>query len=183
MPLLQIAPAESWGDAVRGSISEALALLLEGIPRVLAFALIALAGWLTLNLVAKLVDRLLETVQFDAFADRAGVSGFVYRTGIDADASTFVAELARWFIRLIALVAAFDALGIPAVSEVLREFLRWLPELLVAIVVLVLTGLAATAVAELVRGATAQGGLDNPELLARVGSTAVWLFGVVIAVN
>src|SRR3712207_8618313 len=50
------------------------------------------------------------------------------------------------FRSLIVLVVAFDALGLPAVSQVLQQLLLWLPNLVVALVILVLAGLAANAV-------------------------------------
>jgi hypothetical protein len=86
-------------------------------------------------------------------------------------------------VRLIVLVTAFDALGLPAVSLVLQQILLWLPNLVVALVVLVIAGLAANALAGLVRGATAESGLGNPELLATIAKVAVWAFAIVIAVN
>jgi hypothetical protein len=59
----------------------------------------------------------------------------------------------------------------------------WLPNLVVALVVLVLAGLAANALAGLVRGATAESGLGNPDLLASIARIAVWAFAIVVAVN
>jgi len=53
--------------------------------------------------------------------------------GIKDDASGFLADIAKWFVRLIVLVTAFDALGLPAVSQVLQQFLLWLPNLVVAL--------------------------------------------------
>jgi hypothetical protein len=55
-------------------------------------------------------------------------------------------ETAKWFIRLLALIVAFDALGLPAVSQVLHQPLLWIPNLVVALVVLVVAGLVAMAV-------------------------------------
>jgi hypothetical protein len=81
------------------------------------------------------------------------------------------------------LVVAFDALGLPAVSQVLQQFLLWIPNLVVAVVILVIAGLAANALGDLVRGATAQAGFSNPDLLATITRVAVWAFGIVIAVN
>lgn len=81
------------------------------------------------------------------------------------------------------LVVAFDALGLPGVSEVLRDLLLWLPNLAVALVVLVIGGIAANAVSKLVRGATAEADLDNPDFLAKLASAAVWAFTVVVAVS
>ena len=102
---------------------------------------------------------------------------------IPQDSAGFIANLAKWFIRLTVLVSAFDALGLPAVSQVLEQLLMWLPNLVVALVVLVLAGLAANALAGLVRGATAESGLGNPDLLANIARIAVWAFAIVVAVN
>ena len=90
---------------------------------------------------------------------------------------------AKWFIRLITLVVAFDALGLPAVSDVLRQLLLWIPNVVVGILVLVIGGLAANALSNLVRGATAHAGLGNPNLLANIAKIAVWGFAIVVAVN
>ncbi len=183
MYLLQTAAATSWGDAIRTAVSDALALLLGGIPRVIAFLLILLIGWIIAGIIGKVVDSILEAVKFDNMADRAGISSFVKKTGANADASSFVALIVKWFIRLIALVAAFDALGLPAISRIFEEFLLWIPNLLVAIVILVLAGLAANAVSGLVRASTDQADLGSPDLLASIAKVAVWSFGIIIAVN
>jgi len=74
-------------------------------------------------------------------------------------------------------------LGLPAVSDVLRQLLMWIPNLVVGIVVLVIGGLAANALSNLVRGATAQADLGNPDLLAKIAKVMVWAFAIIIAVN
>ena len=116
-------------------------------------------------------------------ARRSGFSGFVEKMGFKRDASSFLADIVKWFVRLIVLITAFDALGLPAISQVLQELLLWLPNLVVALVILVIAGLAANALAGLVRGATAEAGLGNPDLLATIARVAVWAFAIVIAVN
>ena len=72
------------------------------------------------------------------------------------------------------MVVAFDALGLPAVSGVLQQFLLWLPNLLVGLVVLVIGELLAGALAKLVRGATAEAGFSNPDTLVTVARAVVW---------
>jgi hypothetical protein len=66
---------------------------------------------------------------------------------------------------------------------VLEQLLLWLPNLVVALVVLVIGGLAANALAGLVRGATAGSGLGDPQLFATIARIAVWAFAIVVAVN
>jgi hypothetical protein len=78
---------------------------------------------------------------------------------------------------------AFDALGLPAVSEVLRQLLLWLPNVVVALVVLVVGGLAARALSNVVRGAASEAGLSNSDFLAKAAAVVVWAFALVVAVN
>jgi hypothetical protein len=164
-------------------MTQALAPILAAIPKLIAFILIAIAGWIIASLVARAVEGLLRSVRFNDMAQRSGFGGFVANTGVTTDAAGFVALIAKWFIRLIALVVAFDALGLPAVSDVLRLLLLWLPNVVVAVAVLIIGGLAANALAGLVRGATAKADLGNPDLLANIARVAVWAFAIVVAVN
>jgi small-conductance mechanosensitive channel len=176
-------PVTDWATAVMTSLAAALALLLEAIPKILGFLVILIIGWFIASLLAKAVSALLRAVRFNDLAQRAGLSDFVRQMGLGTDAAGFVALIAKWFVRLIVLVSAFDALGLPAVSGVLQQLLLWLPNLVVAILALVIGGLAANALGRLVRGATAEAGLGNPDLLANVARVAVWAFAIVVAVN
>ena len=177
------APVTDWGTALITSAAAALALLLGAVPKVIGFAVILIIGWIIASALATAVAAILRTVKFNDLAQRAGISGFVQKMGVRTDAAGFLATLVKWFVRLIVLVTAFDALGLPAVSQVLQQILLWLPNLVVALVVLVIAGLAATALSNLVRGATAESGLGNPDLLATIARVAVWAFAIVIAVN
>ena len=176
-------PIRDWGDAIFTSITQALALFLAAVPKVIGFIIILAIGWLIASVVARAAAALLRSLRFNDMAQRSGFAGFVMNTGVQTDSVGFVALITKWFIRLIALVVAFDALGLPAVSDVLRQLLIWLPNLAVALVVLVIGGLAANALAGLVRGATAKADLGNPDLLATVARVAVWAFAIVVAVN
>ena len=176
-------PIRDTGEAVLTSLAAALAVFLSAIPKVIGFLVILIIGWIIASLLASAVTALLRGVRFNDLAQRSGLSGFIQQMGVRTDASGMVANIAKWFVRLIVLVVAFDALGLPAVSEVLQQLLLWLPNLVVAMVILVIAGLAANALANLVRGATAQAGLGSPDLLANIARGAVWGFAIIVAVD
>ncbi len=176
-------PITDWGTALVSSVAAALAMLLAAVPRILGFVVILVIGWLIASAVAGIAGAVLRNVHFNDLARRSGFAGFVESTGVRTDSAGLLALIAKWFIRLITLVVAFDALGLPAVSMVLQDFLVWLPNLVVALVVLVIGGLAANALAGVVRGATAEADLGRPDFLASVAKVAVWAFAIVIAVN
>jgi hypothetical protein len=170
----------SWGASLMASISAAFTLLFAAIPRVLGFLVILAIGWLLASLIEKAIVAVLRAVHFDGFVERAGLAGVV--RSVRREPSWILGAIAKWFVRLIALVVAFDALGVPAVSQVLHQVLMWLPNLAVALLVLVVGGIAANAVGDLVRGASARGKLDQPEVLGMVARWAVWAFAIMVAV-
>lgn len=172
-----------WGSALMTSLAAAMTMIFSALPKILGFAIIVIVGWLVAGLVQKGVAALLRTVKFNELAQRSGFAGFVRNMGSETDSAEMIGAVVKWFIRLIALVVAFDALGLPAVSDVLRQLLLWLPNVVVALAVLVIAGLAANALSSVVRGAATEGGLDNPDFLARLASGMVWAFGIVVAVS
>ena len=173
----------NWGEAIMASLSTTFALLFSAIPRILGFVVILIIGWIIASVIEKALASLLRAVRFDGLSERAGLAGFLQKTGSKQDASGIIASIAKWFVRLITLMVAFDALGLPAVSEVLRQLLMWLPNLVVALVALVIGGIAANALSDLVRSAAVKGELQNPAFLAAVARNAVWVFAIVVAIN
>jgi hypothetical protein len=178
-----VPPAESFGEALRSSLAGALNIVLAAVPRILGFLVILVVGWILSSLLARGVAALLRAVRFEDLARRSGFAGFVQKMGVRTDSSGVIASVAKWFVRLITLVVAFDMLGLPAVSGVLQQLLLWLPNLVVGLVVLVIGGLAADAVSRLVRGTTAEAGFTNPDVLATVARVTVWSFAVVVALT
>ncbi|MDB5858540.1 MAG: small-conductance mechanosensitive ion channel-like protein [Ramlibacter sp.] len=172
-----------WSDAMFTSLAAAMALLFSAIPKIIGFALIILAGWFIASLIEKGLAAVLRGIRFNELAQRAGLADFVQRMGVATDPAGMIGLVVKWFVRLIALVVAFDALGLPAVSEVLRQLLLWLPNVVVALVVLVIGGLAARALSNLVRGTVSEAGIANGNFLAKLASVVVWAFAIVVAVN
>lgn len=182
-PIYAPPPQQDFGDRVAESLTGAMTMLFAAIPRILGFIVVVLIGWLIASLIARAVGTLLRTVRFNDMAERTGITRFTQRAGMTADPADVVAAIVKWLIRIVVLLVAFDLLGLPAVSEVLREFLLWLPNLVVAVAVLLLAGVAANALANVVRGASAEAGMTNPDTLANFTRITVWAFAVVVAVN
>lgn len=172
-----------WSDAMFTSLAAAMALFFSAIPKVLAFGIILIAGWFIASLIERGLAAVLRGIKFNDLAQRSGLADFVQKMGMNTDAAGMFGLVVKWFVRLIALVVAFDALGLPAVSDVLRQLLLWLPNVIVALVVLVIGGLAARGLSGVVRGAASEAGLTNANFLAKVASVVVWAFAIVVAVN
>lgn len=177
------APVTSWGTALLTSITTAFMMFFSAIPRIIGFIIVVAVGWIVANLIAKGVAALLRAVHFDRVASKTGLNDFLHKAHSHQDASGIIATVAKWFVRLVVLVVAFDSLGLTAVSGVLQQLLLWLPNLIVAMVILALGGLAAKALGDLARGTAAKAGLGNPDLMANIARGVVLAFTAIVALN
>ena len=174
---------QNWGQAILNALSNALNLMLTFIPRLIGFLVILLVGWLIAMLVSKALTLLLRKVGFDRMSDRIGLTRFEQRMGVKMDSAGILGKIVFWFILLIFLVPAADALGVPAVSNILNQLVAYIPNVFVAILVLFLGALAGTVLGDLVRGATASARIGNPNLFANIARFAIIGFAALIALE
>lgn len=179
--VLQTTP--SFTETLMASFRDAFSMILGAIPRILGFVIVVAIGWFVSSILARAVTGLLRAIRFDELSQKSGLADFMNKMGTGTDSAGVVAGLVKWLVRIVVLLVAFDVLGLPAVSDVMRQLLLWLPNLVVAIFVLFIGGIAARALGNIVRGATAEGGFTNPETLSNVVRTTVWAFAIVVAIN
>lgn len=174
---------QNWGTAIFNALANAVNLILTFIPRLIGFLVILAVGLIIAALVAKAVTFLLRKVGFDRMANRIGLTRFEQRMGVRLDAAGILGRIVYWFIVLIFLVPAADALGLPAVSNILNTLVAYIPNVFVALLVLFLGTLAATLVADLVRGTVATAKFGNPSIFAGIARWAIIGFAALIALE
>ncbi len=172
-----------WGTAILSALANAVNLVLAFIPRLLGFLVILLVGWLVATAVSKALTFLLRKIGFDRLGDRIGLTRLEQRMGVQMDTADILGKIVYWFLFLVFLVPAADALGVPAVSNILNQLVSYIPNVFVAILVLLLGALAATVVADIVRGTSATARIGNPNLLANIARYAIIGFASLIALE
>ncbi|HEY6541996.1 MAG TPA: hypothetical protein VIZ18_13720 [Ktedonobacteraceae bacterium] len=174
---------ENIGTSIVNALNDAVRLILTFIPRLIGFLIILLVGLIIATLVSKALTLLLRKIGFDRMSDRIGLTRFEGRMGVKMDSAGILGKIVFWFLFLVFLVPAADALGVPAVSNILNQLVAYIPNVFVAILVLFLGALAGTVVADLVRGATASARMGNPNLFAAIARWAVIGFAALIALE
>jgi len=173
-----------WLDAVLLSITAALVTFLSFIPAIIGAIVILVIGWLISGFLGRLVTMILSRVGFDRAAARTGIADFMVRAGWhEGGASRLIGELVKWFVRLLFLEAAAEAVHLTAVTAVLNQIVLFIPNLIVALVVVMIGVLVANFIAGLVRGGAAEAGFRSPNLLASVARYAIVGFAVLVALN
>jgi len=163
----------------QGGIERAWSNVATFVPKLVAALLIVLVGYFVAKLVSSILDRVLERVGFDRVVERGGVRQVLARSKYDP--SDILAKLVFWTIMLFVLQLAFGIFGPNPVSDLLRGLIAYLPNIFVAIVILVIAAAVARAVTDLLSNllGTVQGG----QLLAKGAGVAVLAFAVFAALD
>jgi hypothetical protein len=172
-----------WGVAIWTSLTGALVLAFSFIPKLLGFLVILLVGWLVASALERVVALLLRKIGFDRIANRIGLTRLEQRMNVRMDTAGLLAKIVFWFVFLVFLIPAVDALGLTSVSSLLGQLIAYIPNVFVAILILFLGTLAATFVADLVRGATASANIGNANVFANIARYAILGFVAIIALE
>ncbi len=174
---------QNWGDAVLVSVTQALSNFLAFLPALIGAIIVVVLGWVLSGILSGLIEKGLKAVGFEKASQSAGIAGFVKKSGSDWTASKVLAEIVKWFIRLIAIEAAASILGMQQITAIINSIVLFLPNVIVALAIIVLGAFIAKFVAGLVRGVVAEMGFGNPDLIANIARYAIIVFAVVAAVD
>ena len=175
--------AVTWGDSIRQSVTTALSRLLGFIPTLIGALIIIIIGWIIAGIIAKIVTVVLRKIPLQRAADSIGITGFLQRSGVKQDLAGIIGTIIKWYIRLITLEAAFDTLGIPQVAQLFNTVILFLPNLIVALIIIFVGLLLGQFVSNLVRGLISGTGAGNPGVFANITYYAIVGFAVFMALN
>mgnify|MGYP001055411625 CR=1 FL=1 len=122
------------------------------LPRLGVAVLIVILGWLLAKAVRFAVVRALRAINFNVLTRRAGIDGFLEQGGVEGDTGDLLGWIAYWIVIVLALVIAFNGLGLEYITELLGRGLAFLPRVAPAVVVL-----ATAAPAQWLTGRGARG--------------------------
>ena len=139
---------ETWTDILVTSFREVVQRLALAAPRLLALLTLVLAGWVVAALVRRLVVRILRAADFDQRCKRWGLTATLIRGGITLPPADLVGRAIFWTLFLVALLMGIEALEMPATAGLVAAVLRFLPNLVVAALVMVVGWLLANFLAQ-----------------------------------
>ena len=137
------------------------------LPNLIGAVIIVLVGWLVARLVAALVRRGLRALNTDRVVESGTVGKYKSSMAPDLKVSDVVATIAFWFVLGTALVLALSALQIPLLGAAITEIVGYLPNVIAAILILIVGFAIAGGVGAL------SGRFAGDTMLGKIVQTAV----------
>ncbi len=177
-------------EAISTTVTSILTGLLVSIgkylPQFLAGLILLLIGLAVAALLKEVVLRALSFLRVeDWFGSVTGWFKSVKSTSIGRGRawSNLLAELVRWTIVILFLVPAAEAWGLPRVTDLLNQFLVYVPNVFVAIVIGFVGLVVANLVSDIVRHSSVSLGGSSSNLLSTVARYAIVLFTTLVVLN
>src|SRR5215211_6195183 len=158
-------------------LENALSTFLSYLPQLIGAIIILIIGYIIAKVLQAVVGRVLQAVGFDGWMERGGIKQFFDRAETNQTPHSILGKLVFWFVFIIAITMAADALGIPQVSAVLAQLVAYIPSIIAAILILILASLLANFLSSIVRGAT------GSDLLASIAQYAIIVYAVFAAIT
>src|SRR5919205_1736198 len=158
-------------------LQEAISVFLSYIPQLIGAIVILIVGYIIARVVQAIITQVLKGVGFEDWMERGGIKRFFEQAQTQETPSSILGKIAFWFVFIIAITMAANALGIQQISGFLNQLIAFIPSIFAAVLILLLAGILANFVSGIVRGAT------GSSLLGTVAQYAIIIYAVFAALT
>ena len=157
--------------------------ILKTLPNIVNGLVLLLVGYLLAAVVRAVVRFVLPWLGLDALMDRVGIAAALQRIGIPIPMSRLIAQVVFVLLLLSFAVTALRLMGMAAVAALLDRLLTYLPNVIAALIVFLLGGVAATYVGQLVTNSTAGSGVGYARVLGQIVQYLLTIFVIVFTLD
>ena len=108
-----------------------------GIPNFLMAIILTIIGFLIAKFISKIVHRLLKAIKADRVGEMFNNIDVIQKNNIKIKVSSIISKFIYYIILLIFLIAATDILQMEVLSNLVRNTIEFIPNLMVAVLVLI----------------------------------------------
>jgi len=153
------------------------------LPRLLIALLLLFFGWIVAKLVRSAVRHLLAVAHFDQLAEKTGVEEFLKHGNMHITFAGIISEVSYWLVLLIALVTASSSLGLTAVADLFNRVALYLPNIIVAVLIIIFGTLLARFINRMVFAWLRNLGVEGALTISTIAEYGVQIFAVFVALE
>lgn len=153
------------------------------IPKLAGAITVLILGYLISKAVIKLLTVVLSKIGVDRLTEKLNEIDIVQESNIQLKLSTILGNVVFYMMMLITLMAATDVLGMPALSQLITDISNYIPNLVIAIVVLMFGLLASNLIKGIVLTACKSFGIPSAGIIGNFVFYFVFLTAFITAMG
>jgi len=173
----------TFAQVVQFSLLDLWGRMIEIIPDLIGALIIVLVGFIIAPILGGIVKKVVDILRVDELSERMGLKEMMRGYSENFSVSLILGKLVKWFFILAFIMAAADVLGWTRVTMFLNEIVFYIPQVLIAVIILVFGVIAGNFCSALVTK-TLKGSntpVEKPELMGNITKWALILFAALAA--
>ena len=144
--------------------------IIAALPRVAMGIALTVVALVTAQVIERVLRYALTKVRFDSLVGRVGVDRALQRLGIRQQLTILIPRLVYFLVLLLLAKTAVDALGLIAISNAIGAFFEYLPNIVAALLLMILGSTVGQFAGQTVTQSAAASGVDFAPALGKLVS-------------
>ncbi len=173
----------NWADLLLVSLKSVWLQLLSFLPNLAGAVVMLVLGLLVAVVVERLVERLVHHAKLDMLLQKLKVNEYLHQANLQLNSGDFLGKVAYWLVLLSFVLTASDILGFDALSVFISDVLFYIPNIVVAFLIMIATLIVAKFMRGLVTASVLGVKLSSGKFLGLVAWWTVFVFGALTALS
>lgn len=169
---------QTWTDVTLDALLGLWQGFLKFVPNLIGALIVFIVGWLIALGVGKLVEKVLAKLQFNKLFEKGGWKEALEKAELKVDASAFIGAIVKWILVIVFLLAAVEILGLPQFAVFLRAVLSYLPNVIVAVLIFVVTLIVVDIADKVLRTTVEKIKVGHGHLVSLIVKWSIWVFAI-----
>jgi len=153
------------------------------LPKLALAVLVVVVGWGLAKLARFTMVKGLRAVNFNVLTERAGMDRFLSQGGMEVDTVEIFGLIFYWAVILLALIVAFNSLGLSYITDLLTRAVLFVPRLVVALLILVFGAYFGRFMGNTIAAWCRSAGIQDGEMLGGLAHYGIVIFVVLIVLD
>ncbi len=137
-------------DILGSALIDTGATIISFLPNVIIAVIIFVLGWVFGSVLGRAVKHVVSALGIDRALSKAGLAAISEKAGVEVTVAGFLGTLIKWIVIVSFTIASAEILGLSQVTVLLRDTLVYIPQVLIAAIVLIIAALVADFVSRIV---------------------------------
>lgn len=172
-----------WYEVINDALFELGKGFFLFLPKIIGAIIVFLIGWVLAIALGKIVSEVLKRIRFNQIFESANWKEVLEKTEIKVDPSSFIGSIVKWVLVIVFLLASVEILGFIQFSIFLNDVLDFVPNVIVAALILVVTVIIVDIVEKILRSWVESTKVGYGQLVTTIVKWSIWIFAVVAILN
>ena len=165
-----------WYSVTIQALQNAWQGFLNFIPNLIGAIVIFVIGWFISIGIGKLIAEILTRLRFNKIFESTGWDEALEKAELRVNPSEFIGAIFKWILVIVFLLIAVEILGFTQFAVLLNKLIGWLPNLVVAVLILVVAVIVADILEKIIRASVQKIGVKYVGVLGGIIRWAIYIF-------